>query len=430
MRPFLFIGLIAFFCGDAAVAHAEMKAHSTSTSRQFIVYGTDVRVRGAMCDLAEQTKANLLRLLGQEDNWKTPLVINLDFPQANLPELLPARFDFSQTGSGLKLQLNLLVTNDLRGREVQRELLRAILIERIYRQRNDVAVGSPYVAPPDWLVDGILQLAPGRDSDEAAQLLDSMVSSDRITPVDEVVRQKREQLDPPSRKMHDAYSMALVQLLLDSPNGRQKLARFLEDLPDAPNDRMADLSQHFPTVLGHASGKWWTLSVARLSATDRYEILSAGETAKRLDQLTHLTLNGPGGTKREYDIGQFAAYMKLPLSRGAMQQLSERFFLLAARAHPSYHTIVQEYYQITLLLARGKTNGLSQRLARVVSYRAVVETQGRDIDDYMNWFEATQLGSMSGAFSEILKNATEGEKEPPRRRDPISVYLDSIEANL
>ena len=108
--------------------------------------------------------------------------------------------------------------------------------------------------------------------------------------------------------------------------------------------------------------------------------------------------------------------------------MSQQFLLLAGNAHPSYHAVVQEYYQLTLLLARGKTKGLSRRFTRVVSYRAVVDSQGRDMDDYLNWFEATQLRSMSGAFSEILKNADDEHPDVPRRRDPISVYLDSIEA--
>lgn len=430
VRSLLFILFAALLAGGVAPARAEVKAHSASTSRQFIVYGADVRLRGAMSDLAERTKAGLLQVLGQRDEWKTPLVINLDFPQANLPELVPTRLDFSQTGSGLKLQLNLLVTNDLQGAEVQRELLRSILIEMIYRQRSDVAAGSHYVAPPDWLVDGLLQLAPGHDTDPAALLLESMVTSDRITPVEEIVAQKRALLDPTSRKMHDAYAMALVQLLLDSADGRHKLAQYLQDLPDAPNDPTADLRRHFPTVLGKASGRWWSLSVARLSATNRYEILSAAETAKRLNQLTAFTLNDRAGAKHDYDLAQFSAYLKLPGSRSALQGLSQQLLLLAGSAHPSYRAVVQEYYQLALLLARGKTKGLSRRFIRVVSYRAVVETQGRDMDDYLNWFEATQLRSMSGAFSEILKNATEEEPDPPRRRDPISVYLDSIEATL
>ncbi|MBA3830628.1 MAG: hypothetical protein H0X34_01785 [Chthoniobacterales bacterium] len=430
MRAQLFIFLTVFlFCG-ANHAQGSVKVHSTSTSRQFIVYGTEVRVRGAMCDLAERTKSNLLQVLGLRDNWKTPLVINLDYPRANLPEMAPSRLDFSQIGSGLKLQLNFLVTSDFNGREVQRELLRAILIEMIYRERTDVSAGSHYAVPPDWLIDGILQRAQGHDGDDAAQLLETMLAAGKIARVEEIVRQRRDLLEPASRKIHNAYSMALVQLLIDSPNGRLKLVQYIADLAEAPNDPMADLRRHFPAVLGHSSGKWWSLSVARLSASDRYEILTAAATANCLDRLLRISIPGPDGKTQEYALGDYAAFLKLPAGRGALRHLSQEFLVLGSRAHPSYRSIAQEYYDLTLLLARGKTKRMIERLARVASDRAVAERQGHEMDDYMNWFEATQLKTMSGAFSEILKAASPAEEAPARRRDAISVYLDSIEASL
>jgi hypothetical protein len=409
-------------------ARAAVKAHSTSTSRQFVVYGAQVLVRGAFCHLAERTKANLLETLRIEDEWKTPIVINLDYPQANLPELVRTRFDFSQVGSGLKLQLNLLVTDDLDGREVRRELLRAVLIEMIYRERTNIAAGSPYSAPPDWLIDGILQLEPAGNRDEAAHLLENLIALQRIAPLDEVVRQKSDWLDPTSRKIHDAYALALVQLLIESPDGRRKLVKFIRDLPDAPNDPMANLQVHFPSLLGPGASKWWSLSVAHLSAANRYQILSIAETERRLDRLRHITVSGLDGRPREYDVEAFSNYLKLCGSPEALQDLSEQFLLVSAQANPCYHSIVQELYLIALELSRGKTKHIAGRLTRLNGYRALVDARGRDIDDYMNWFEATQLKTMSGAFSDVLKVTSEQEQARSRRRDSISVYLDSMEA--
>src|ERR1041385_185101 len=117
--PKIVFSIVIAICLMAGVAYPAGKPCSISTSRQFIVYGADVRLRGAMCDLAEQTKTNLLGVLDLRDNWKTALIINLDYPQANVPEAPAAQLDFSQLGYGLKLQLNLLVTNELRGEEVQ-----------------------------------------------------------------------------------------------------------------------------------------------------------------------------------------------------------------------------------------------------------------------------------------------------------------------
>lgn len=419
--------VLLLFPGNAS--RAEVKAHSISTSRQFIIYGASIRVRGAIGDLAETTKKNLLGLLASSDAWKTPIVLNLEVPQANLPELAPLHLDFSQTGAGLKIQLDLLVNDNLSGRQVQREILRAILLEIIYRHRPGIAAGSRYVTPPDWLIDGLLPLMPGHDTDEDAQLLATLLAKERLMPLDELVRQRIDQLDLPSQKIHDAYSMALVQLLLDSPDGRRKLMEYIIDLPDAPNDAYADLRVHFPLTLGRSAEKSWSLSVAHLSAADRYEILSAAETEMRLDRILHFPITDDHGHSQQYSLGDFPNFLTLPGAPAALRRVAQQLLLLAARANPSYHDTVQEDYQIALLLARGQTHGIKERLARVASYRDVVEEGNAAIDDYMNWYEATQLKTMSGAFSALLQNASETDA-PPRRRDPISVYLDSIEAQL
>ena len=134
-----------------------------SPSRQFIIYASSAALRGAVSELAEQTKANLLALLRQPDRWKTPIVVNLQPEQANLPEIPPAALRFSQTGFGLKLQLDLTIGESVDAALVERELLRAILLEMIYRSEPDVAPGTAFVEPPDWLLDGVLAITPGRD---------------------------------------------------------------------------------------------------------------------------------------------------------------------------------------------------------------------------------------------------------------------------
>lgn len=425
-RNILFVlVLLLFFTVPGALSAG--KPRSTSTSRQFLVYGADVAVRGAICDLAEQTKANLLRLLGLRDNWKTPLIINLDYPQANFPDAPAARVGFSQLGYALKLQLNLLVTGEMRGDEVQRQLLRVILIELMYREHGDIAPGAPYVAPPDWLVDGLIELRPGRDTDDNAKLLQTMVTAQKIALLDDLVQQRREQLDAPSRQLHDAYSMALLQLLLDAPGGQRQVAQFIADLPDAPNDALANLRVHFPETLGRSPGKWWALSVARLSASDRHEILSAAETSSRLDRLLHFSIPAPDGTEKEYSLGDYELFRKLPAYRSILGKVSQQLLLLGTLAHPSYRPIVQEVCELSDLVARGKLGKIRARLERVASYRQVVERQENEIDDYLNWYEATQAKRISGAFSQLLEAAKTADEAQPRRRDPISVYLDSME---
>ena len=161
-RPTIFTLIISILLVQRAMLAAPPE-RSVSPSRQFIVYGADAKLRGAVSDLAEATKANILALLQKPDGWKTPIVVNLQLAQANLPEIPPAALHFSQTGFGLKLQLDLAIASTFDASLVERELLRAILLEMIYRKQPDLAPGTAYMGPPEWLLDGVLALTPGRD---------------------------------------------------------------------------------------------------------------------------------------------------------------------------------------------------------------------------------------------------------------------------
>ena len=104
--------------------------------------------------------------------------------------------------------------------------------------------------------------------------------------------------------------------------------------------------------------------------------------------------------------------------------------MLGTQAHPLLHPVVREYQRITALAATGKRHRLSQRLVSVKATRTNLVARMEDVDDYMNWFEATQIDSSSGAFADYLKAARDGSSGKMRRRDALSVYLDSLETQL
>src|SRR5438067_3246744 len=131
---------------------------SVSPSRQFIIFGRSRILRGAVSDAAERTKSKVLTLLQVRDQRSVPILLNLQRPQANVPEIPPVLLDFSQTGAGLKIQLDLLVDRDFQPEVLQREVLRALLLELSYRVLPSLPAGRLYVAPPEWIVDGIFTL--------------------------------------------------------------------------------------------------------------------------------------------------------------------------------------------------------------------------------------------------------------------------------
>jgi hypothetical protein len=161
-----------------------------------------------------------------------------------------------------------------------------------------------------------------------------------------------------------------------------------------------------------------------------YEALSADETKARLDQLLKITLPTPKGLQQDYRFDEFDRFPKSPLRAAVLRRRSQELMLLSTQSHPIYRPIVQEYQAIAALLSKNKTHRIARRLAGVESYRREIDDQLRNIDDYMNWFEATQLSASSGAFSDYLQGVRAVAEPEPRRRDPISVYLDSIESQM
>jgi hypothetical protein len=400
--------------------HAAPPERSVSPSRQFIIYGADAALRGTVSELAEQTKANLLALLRQRDNWRASVVVNLQPQQASLPEIPPVELRFSQTGVGLKLQLDLTVSQNLDASLVERELLRAILLEMIYRKEPHIAAGTVFVEPPDWLIDGVLALAPGRDR---GPLIEALSTADKAMALEEFLRQRPGLLDSAGRMLYRAYSLALVQLLLDEADGRVRLARYVNNLSHASNDPVDDLKAEFPQLRDDVEKKWHSI-VAQLSDSQTYQLLGFAESERRLDELLRVKISDAG---KPLDLSAFARQKASAAEKKALDQLGQALLLFIGQANPVLRPVAREYQQIVTLLARGKRRGIDKRLARLKDTREKLTARMRDLDDYMNWFEATQMKSGSGNFTDYLKAVDQSQLLAPRRRDPLSIYVDTLE---
>jgi len=403
---------------------------STSPSRQFILYGLTVPVRGAMGALAEKTKSNLLAILQKRDQWKTPIILNLQPAQANVPDMPVAQLRVSQTGMGLKLQLNLIIGSEVDRLSIQRELLRAIFIELIYRDHSDIPAGTMYAEAPSWLVEGVLAWNSSDNRETLNSLLGSAVEAHQVIPLDVFLAQRPEQFDAQGRLVYRAYAAALLQLLLDQPAGPARLFAYIESLPHGTNDPLFDLKSQFSALgTGEALAALWTSAVARFASTNRYEfLLTFNETNERLENLLHRKIPHPGSREHSLELQQLGRTKPAAAQVPALRTLGQDLLLLGASSHPLLRPVISEYQQVAQLLAARKPGKSVQRLARAKSLHQDIVRRMSDIDDYMNWFEATQLQTSSGAFGDYLKAARETDDTETRRRDALSVYLDAIEA--
>jgi hypothetical protein len=409
----------------AATLTAASLPRSVSTSRQFIVYGADQVTRGAVCDLAERTKRNFLALLQLRDDWKTPIVVHAGLRAPTRPDAPVAQSKLSQTGFGLKLQVDVTLGAGSDTAAIEQELLRALLVEFTYRNAAETPPDTAYAPPPDWLVYGALALAPDREITLAAET-PAMSLADFL-------RQRPEQLDSPSRTIYRAQAAALVAMLIQMPGGRDHLAAMLRDLPHSSGDSLADLRAPFPQLgaTDAECAEQWRHAFAALGSRERSRMLSCEATERALAALLNAAVPAPTGSNASaYTLDDFATFARSPAAAPALKHLNEELLLLSGRANPLYASIIAEYRQVTLLLMRQKTKRIAERLARLRSDREEINRRMGAIGDYLNWFEATQTRTPSGGFAEYMKTAEAAAERESRRRDPISVYLDALEAQL
>jgi len=415
--------IVLFAIANWQLIYGAQPEHSTSPSRQFVMYGADAKVRGAVSGLAEQTKTNLLGLLRQRDDWKTPVVVNLQSQQSNLPELPPADLRFSQTGFGIKLQLDLTISKNVDVSLVERELLRAILLEMVYRKQPHITAGAVLVELPDWLIDGALALGPGRDR---GQLIEAVANTEKPLALEKFLRQRPGSLDSTGRTLYRAYAFAFVQMLLEGKNGAAQLANYIDHLSNSSNDPLADLKAQFP-FLAEDAERAWQLALNRLKSLQTFRLLTFAESERRLDELLRVKISEPKKPEKQLPLDELAQHKLSASEKMALDQLKRDLMFLVPQTNPVLRPIGREYQEIAELLARGKRRGVQKRLSRLELTRQQLATRMGEIDDYMNWFEATQMNSGSGNFTGYLKAVDQSQVPPLRRHDPLSVYVDALE---
>jgi hypothetical protein len=126
-------------------------------------------------------------------------------------------------------------------------------------------------------------------------------------------------------------------------------------------------------------------------------------------------------------LDELAQHKLTASEKMTLDQLKRDLMYLVPQTNPVLRPIGREYQEIVELLVRGKRRGVSKRLARLEQIRQQLAARMTEIDDYLNWFEATQMNSGSGNFTGYLKAVDQSQVPAPRRHDPLSVYVDALE---
>jgi len=424
--------LLLWLCAAVGpVCAFEFPAHSVSTSQQFTVFAEDIVVRSRVAGFAEENKEELLSLLGMRDNWRTPILISLRKADPSAPRAKASQVTLFDTGSGMKLQIDVCLEAAPDDIALQSRLVEALLLELAYREKSP-RHGQAYHRPPAWLIEGVTERIWRKMLGGSPEVFETLLDANHLPPLATFLESAPTGLASTWTRVFRSGSLALLDQIVDLPNGRKSLVRLIEHIPESEGDAMAELQSTLVSVGDSEAAleKWWSLSLAKMAAANRYQGSSMAETERRLSEILTMKLKNLKGEEQTYQLEEFRKFVKEDGAKAGFGRMSGELVQLSARGNALYRGIVNDYNEIAGRLARRKTRGLEERLTKLSEYRKEMRMRIDDIADYLNWMEGTQLSVKSSAFEGYFNAANELERWRSRRSDPVTAYMNLVEKTL
>ncbi len=402
---------------------------SVSSSQQFVIYHSDRSLRSRLARKAEDLKEQWLRSLRLADEWKSPIIIQvLPLRRPDSPRIRTGLYE--SDGGALKVQIDVCDTASLRSADFHMEVYRALFLEYAYRNLPPKA-GKSFHQPPAWLIEGLYEDAAARNEGIATGVYEQLIKEESPPKLDTFLKERPEMLDATSRAIYRARALGLFRALLRTNDGAKYLAEYCSSLSSTNPADGAKLLEKFPTLSEQPAtlSKMWTLSLADASASNRVMPLGVGETQKRLSLILEITapmdprkprtgvVTGPEGLQ---------AVARANTGRYVLRQKAEDLLRLEVRAHPLVRPIVEEYRTIASQLAAKPRKNLETRIRKNMQLQQAVVKRAGEMEDYLNWFEATRLDTPSREFDSHSDPWTSFLSF--RRNDAVSRYLDDVEA--
>lgn len=261
---------------------------STSTSRQFIVHGKVFETRSAMSTRCEEVSQEVRKVLNDKEPWVLPVVVLLNTgEEAAKSKGPPISTTISELSfGGFHLQVTINEGPGLKAEDLRKELVRALLAERILRNHQKIETPKGRLLLPDWIMTGVLHALDFRASPTPSAMFATLFRSGKIYGIEEIIEASPVEMDNLSRTIYETSCCALVLALVDQPSGPQNLNKFLNSLASDPRSERELLSAAFPNFAASASSlnKWWSLQLAALANPGVGEPLTAAESLKAIEE--------------------------------------------------------------------------------------------------------------------------------------------------
>ena len=400
-----------------------------SATGQFRILGAGVSVRRQYAGAAEQVKRELLQLLHLEDRWRHPVVVQLHdaaVVSRHGPSVV-ARLQ-SVGASVFRFQIDVRLDENARPAAFDEAVLRCLLGAEVVGNRRADEVRDGDLVPP-WLMAGVAEAIAFRREPERSAMAAVVFSRGRAFPVEKLLAETPDGMPAATQAAYRASACGLVLTLLAQENGADGFHRLLADLAQYSGKPGDLIRYHFQALAATESGleKWWALQVADMARPKALDFLGAEESHRRLAQaLVADVLPESGlGQHQPTELAQIIARPPGAERQKALGTIWGRLRALEPRIHPLYRELASSYGGLVAQVMEGKAKHAATDLAALDAVRSRYVTLLDQVDDYLNWWEATQ-GRGDPRLFEAYRHLSQPAVPAARPDDPIGQYLDEI----
>ncbi len=393
------------------------------------------------------------------DSWAVPILIELWGKSTDVYLGDEVRtFVEIRPDNRFMIKVSVKLHDDFAERNFRLEVIRALILDQMltpYISRPGDAENLT-VRAPEWMVHGFDQIIEHRRGGRPSAIYGGVIKSGQVLKPDELFAEEDpDELDPINYAIFRTSAAAMVEALLDQPEGDRGFRSILADLAGSgPRSIDPLLRQHFPAFREMDQGlqKWWMLQMATLGQQQSFEFMGREETEHWLTEALTVRFDGEEKESEEKKksgfldrllkkpsqpaslspfegtIEQFPEFLKRPGADEKLAQCFDKIQNLKRSAFPLYRPLFTRYEMAINNLIKRDTENLGAELASISELRTRIRETLVQAEDYLNYFEATRAPQRSKAFDDYLRMRKQLEgKSMPARDDRISRYLDALE---
>ncbi len=409
---------------------------SVGLNRQFKVKGESLMLNKKVSSLCNNLANSVHQFLGEKRPDEGFYTINVslyskgDAKKANLFSNKVRELD----GGGYRLDLLVDIREQIQSSVLESAIMQAIVIERTLQHHAGLGEGDK-IEVPLWVSDGLLGAIHWKAGKGKRGMYEVLNRKPDLFPVDRLFKTTQKDVNEMGdtlRALYKASSTAMMMSILRQPEGKEGVKAMLSEVAVFEGETSELLRKNISAMNVGTKGltKLWNLQLAEMAAPRLQDTKTIIQTEEELRGTLFFTLVGDDRLERRVAMEDFDVLLGMEDKERVKTTvfLNQKLIQLGYRAFPDYQPVLAEYGFILTDLARGKTEGIADKLKNLKFERERMYESGKRVRDVLDWYRISTAKGLNGDFTGYQRLLEQMRREEKReQQNGVSSYVNEVE---